>query len=118
MAQVNFRIDDQVKRDADELFDKLGLSLSAAITIFLKQSISRRGFPFPICETSSASVPFGMYYSHASVPPPVAKTQEDSNARKKAAIMDLAGSWKDDRTTEEIIRDVEGARTKGRKVDL
>ena len=50
MAQVNFRIDDNVKQEADELFDNLGVSLSAAITIFLKRSIARRGFPFPIVE--------------------------------------------------------------------
>ena len=29
MAQVNFRIDDNVKQEADELFDNLGVSLSA-----------------------------------------------------------------------------------------
>ena len=39
MAQVNFRIDDNVKQEADKLFDNLGVSLSAAITIFLKLSL-------------------------------------------------------------------------------
>ena len=46
MTQVNFRIDSDVKREADELFDHLGLSLSAAITIFIKRSIAYRGLPF------------------------------------------------------------------------
>ena len=50
MAQVNCRIDDNVKQEADVLFDNLGVSLSAAITIFLKRSFARRGFPFPMVE--------------------------------------------------------------------
>ena len=43
MAQVNFRVDDKVKHDADELFCGLGVTLSAAITIFLRRSIARKG---------------------------------------------------------------------------
>ena len=39
-------------------------------------------------------------------------------ARQKAAVMKFAGCWKDDRTTEEIIKDIEGHRTKGREVNL
>ena len=50
MAQVNFRIDDDVKQDADALFDRLGMTLSTAITVFLRQSIARRGLPFEVTE--------------------------------------------------------------------
>ena len=115
MAQVNFRIDDKVKQDADELFDNLGVSLSAAITIFLKRAISRRGFPFPVVE-DSAGTSFGLYpYDVHSAHVPVV---DDKVARQKAALKALAGSWKDDRTTAEIIKDIESHRTKGRKVEL
>ena len=114
MAQVNFRVDDNVKQEADELFDNLGLSLSAAITIFLKRSISRRGFPFPIVEESaSGSAGFYPYEMTARVP-----VIDEKVARQKAEMMKFAGCWKDDRTTEEIIRDIEGHRTKGREVNL
>ena len=43
---VCMRIDEEVKKKADELFDELGLTLSAAVTIFLKQSIREGGLPF------------------------------------------------------------------------
>ena len=114
MAQVNFRIDDNVKQEADELFDNLGVSLSAAITIFLKRSISRRGFPFPIIE-ESASGSAGFYPFERTQPldPVVMK-----RIKKRDEIMKFAGCWKDDRTTEEIIKDIEGHRTKGREVNL
>ena len=43
---VCMRIDEEVKKKADDLFDELGLSLSAAVTMFLKQSIREGGLPF------------------------------------------------------------------------
>ena len=50
MAQVNFRIDDQMKSEAEELFSGLGLNMSTAITIFIRQSLNRRGLPFEVLE--------------------------------------------------------------------
>lgn len=114
MAQVNFRIDDNVKQEADELFDNLGVSLSAAITIFLKRSIARRGFPFPIVE-EPADCSAGFYPYETTARAPVI---DEKVARQKAAMMKFAGCWKDDRTTEEIIHDIESHRTKGREVNL
>jgi addiction module RelB/DinJ family antitoxin len=108
MTQVNFRIDEHVKDEADVLFDHLGLSLSAAITIFLRQSISHRGIPFPIREVQESIDPT----AYCANPVPAKRS------KNVAALASLAGSWKDSRTTKEIIRDVEGRRTKGRRVDL
>jgi DNA-damage-inducible protein J len=48
MAQVSIRIDDTVKNEADSLFSTLGLTLSAAFNIFLRQSIRQQGIPFAI----------------------------------------------------------------------
>jgi len=48
MATVNtsIRIDEETKKEAQKLFKDLGLSLSAAINIFLKQAIREKGIPF------------------------------------------------------------------------
>ena len=48
MAQINFRIDDETKRKAEELFSGLGLTMSSAITVFLCQSINEQGIPFAV----------------------------------------------------------------------
>ena len=48
MAQVNFRIDDDVKEKADELFDELGLNMTTACIMFIKASIRDRGIPFRV----------------------------------------------------------------------
>ncbi len=39
MAQVNIRIDDDLKERADQLFDELGLNMTKAFTMFLKTSV-------------------------------------------------------------------------------
>jgi DNA-damage-inducible protein J len=49
MAQVNFRIDDKTKRQAEELFGNMGLTMSGAIMVFIKQSINERAIPFKVC---------------------------------------------------------------------
>jgi DNA-damage-inducible protein J len=48
MAQVNIRIDDEVKERADRLFNELGMNFSTAVTVFVKQSLLRGGLPFTI----------------------------------------------------------------------
>ena len=48
MANINIRIDDKLKKEADELYGDLGLSLSGAIKIFLKQSVRESGLPFEL----------------------------------------------------------------------
>lgn len=45
---INVRIDEDLKKQADELYSDLGLSLSTAIKIFLKQSIRKNGLPFEL----------------------------------------------------------------------
>lgn len=50
MANVNVtvRMDEDMKKQADELFSDLGLTLSAAVTIFVKQSLREQGIPFAL----------------------------------------------------------------------
>ena len=39
MATVSFRMDDALKKQADELFNDLGMNLTTAFTIFVKQAV-------------------------------------------------------------------------------
>jgi len=48
MAQVNIRIDDNLKEKAEALFDELGLNMTSAFTVFVKEAIRRRGIPFEL----------------------------------------------------------------------
>lgn len=48
MANLNIRIDDTLKKQAETVFSDLGISLSAATTIFLKQVVRCNGIPFEL----------------------------------------------------------------------
>ena len=41
----NIRIDSRIRREADELYRSMGLSLSSAVNLFLAQSVIQRRLP-------------------------------------------------------------------------
>lgn len=47
-SNVSFRIDSDVKSQADQLFSELGLNMTTAFNIFLRQSIREGGLPFSV----------------------------------------------------------------------
>ena len=55
MATTNLciRIDTETKKQAEELFSNLGMNISTAFSIFVKQALRVRGIPFVITEDVS-----------------------------------------------------------------
>lgn len=47
-VNVTFRVDETLKAQADSLFADLGMSLSTAFNIFLRQSVREQQIPFVI----------------------------------------------------------------------
>lgn len=47
-AQVSFRIDEDIKRNAERALNDMGLTMSAAITVFLKKVGREHRIPFEI----------------------------------------------------------------------
>ena len=58
MAQtsVNFRMDEQLKKNVEEICQKMGMNLSTALTIFCRKVEQERKIPFEI--TAEADDPF------------------------------------------------------------
>lgn len=48
MAQISLRIDDEIKKKAERTLDDIGLSMSAAINIFLKTVVRENRIPFEL----------------------------------------------------------------------
>ncbi len=48
MANLNIRVDDSLKKQAEMVFSELGISMSAATTMFLKQVVRCNGIPFEL----------------------------------------------------------------------
>ncbi len=47
-VNVTIRVDEDIKKQADLLFNELGMSLSTAFNIFLRQSVREQGLPFAV----------------------------------------------------------------------
>lgn len=48
MSKVTMRIDDKLKKDAEELFDELGMNMTTAFTVFIKKAVREQRIPFEI----------------------------------------------------------------------
>ena len=48
MANVNIRVDDSLKKEAEEIFSELGLSMSTATNVFYRQVVRFGGIPFDL----------------------------------------------------------------------
>lgn len=47
-AVINIRTDKEIKEQANRIFEDMGLNTSAAINLFLKQTVLKRRLPFDI----------------------------------------------------------------------
>ncbi len=48
MANLNIRVDDTLKKQAEAIFSELGINLSVATPMFLKQVVRYHGIPFEL----------------------------------------------------------------------
>ena len=50
MASTNFsvRMDSEIKKQCEALYGELGMTLTTAINVFLRQSLRAGGFPFEV----------------------------------------------------------------------
>ena len=47
-TNINIRVDSKVKNRAQEVFAALGLDMTSAVNIFLRQAIRKNGIPFEL----------------------------------------------------------------------
>lgn len=47
-VSTNIKIDRQLKKESQELFESIGLSLSAAVNLFLRQAVREQAIPFRV----------------------------------------------------------------------
>ena len=48
MAQINVRIDDDLKKESTKILDSIGLDLNGAVKMFLKQVVLQEGILFKV----------------------------------------------------------------------
>lgn len=47
-TNLNVRIDSELKKQSEQIFNELGLNMSTALTIFLRQTVRSNGIPFEL----------------------------------------------------------------------
>ena len=47
-STITVRVEDKLKKEAGEVFKEVGMDMSTAITIYLKQVVRTNGIPFPV----------------------------------------------------------------------
>ena len=47
-TNLNIRTDAEIKASAEKIFEQLGLNMSTAVNIFLRQAIRQGGLPFEV----------------------------------------------------------------------
>ena len=45
-AVVNVRVDENIKRDVEKLYDSLGMNISTAVNMFFRQCLIEQGLPY------------------------------------------------------------------------
>lgn len=48
MAQLNVRIDDKTKTEAEAVLEEIGMPMTTAVTVFLKTVVRERRIPFEV----------------------------------------------------------------------
>lgn len=86
MANVNVRIDADIKKNAEKVFESLGISASTAINMFYKQVIRTNSIPFKL----KADIP----------------NKETLEALKEAEEMDRKNTGRSFHSTKELMEDL------------
>ena len=47
-STITVRVEDKLKKEASDVFKEVGMDMSTAITIYLKQVVRTNGIPFPV----------------------------------------------------------------------
>lgn len=50
---IQVRVDDELRQEATEIFEELGIDMSTAVRMFLKRTVKEKGLPFPMTTIDS-----------------------------------------------------------------
>ena len=99
---TTLRIDDGLKRDCDAIFEDLGITLSGAVTMFLRQVVKHRAIPFAL---SCDRVPQFGYYPHNTM------TISERAEKAKRFAAQLRESSDHEWTLDEINAEISASRS-------
>ena len=81
---MNLRLDSQLKKKAENVIDELGISMSAAITLYLKAIVREKEIPFPVTLEGKKKTPSYRAKSEEEEPDLEEDSLIDQDSIKKA----------------------------------
>lgn len=87
MANLQIRVDDTLKAQADSLFASIGMDTSSAVRVFLKQSVMRGGIPFEL--RGDPYLPYLQEADERARAGEPSYTEEEFRAKAEAMLRDL-----------------------------
>ena len=57
VSNINIRVDNDIKKEAQDVFSSLGMDMTTAINIFLRQAIRQRSIPFAVVAEPAKKTP-------------------------------------------------------------
>ncbi|MDR1262934.1 MAG: type II toxin-antitoxin system RelB/DinJ family antitoxin [Oscillospiraceae bacterium] len=100
LSNVNFRIDSAVKLKAEELLSELGLNMTTAFNMFLRQLIRERALPFRVAlnvpNYSAPSGSDGFMDSASAALDKLYGSPKWDDGRKRPDLRDLVGCLDED----------------------
>jgi len=72
-TSISLRMDSELKKQAEELFYSLGMNMSTAMNMFLRQAVRTQGIPFEITRTPNAETLEAMRETERMIHDPNAK---------------------------------------------
>jgi DNA-damage-inducible protein J len=101
---LQVRMDEDLKNEASELFEKLGLDIPTAIRIFFKRAVTEKGIPFEVRE------PTAVYNANSEV------YKKDLAKARMEKIQELFADDKGWASEQEMISDLAKFRRSRKKV--
>ena len=78
-TNVSIRMDVDLKKQAEDLFTDLGLNMTTAMTMFLRQAVRNQGIPFEISRVPNADTIAAILESERAAHDPAVKGYTDLN---------------------------------------
>jgi DNA-damage-inducible protein J len=79
-TNISIRMDVRLKKQAEELFSDLGLNMTTAMTMFLRQAVRSQGIPFDVSRVPNAETIAAMREAEVIARDPKVKGYTDLNA--------------------------------------
>ncbi|GHU51976.1 DNA-damage-inducible protein J [Clostridia bacterium] len=73
-TKVGFRVNSELKKEAEELFTELGLNMTSALNMFLRKAVLTQGIPFDVSKAYKDEIRDAMREAERVAADPNAKT--------------------------------------------